>query len=234
MLRRSGECAGVTNPELAEARREARVEAIAFLLLASALLVSLALISLHEDWDLRGIGWWIWLLLCIPELLLAAVLLYSTRIPDHERGHRVLQGFLGLVVVGNAVGLGVLVFSLLTVKLPGPQLLTSAVAVWLTNVIVFGLWFWTLDGGGPTQRALYKRATRDFQFPQDENPQLAEPGWYPRLEDYTYVAFTNAIAFSPTDAMPLKRWAKALMALESALAVVAILLVAARAVNILA
>jgi hypothetical protein len=82
------------------------------------------------------------------------------------------------------------------------------------------------------QRALHQRELRDFQFPQDENPGLAPPAWYPRLEDYTYVAFTNAIAFSPTDAMPLTRWAKWLMALESALSVVAILVVAARAVNV--
>ncbi len=73
----------------------------------------------------------------------------------------------------------------------------------------------------------------DFQFPQDENPGLARPGWYPRLEDYVYVALTNGIAFSPTDAMPLTRWAKGLMALDAIISVGAVLLVAARAVNVL-
>ncbi len=73
----------------------------------------------------------------------------------------------------------------------------------------------------------------DFQFPQQENPGLAAPAWHPRLFDYIYIAFTNAIAFSPTDAMPLSRRAKALMLMESASSALTVLLVAARAVNIL-
>ena len=77
------------------------------------------------------------------------------------------------------------------------------------------------------------RATLDFQFPQDENPQLASRDWRPQVWDYLYVALTNAIAFSPTDAMPLSLRAKAMMGLESGLSAVTVLLVAARAVNIL-
>ena len=76
-------------------------------------------------------------------------------------------------------------------------------------------------------------ALPDFQFPQMENPQFAAPGWQPRLFDYMYVSFTNAIAFSPTDAMPLTRPAKVLMASESVLSAITVLLVAARAINIL-
>ena len=72
----------------------------------------------------------------------------------------------------------------------------------------------------------------DFQFPQLENPQLAEPNWRPHLVDYIYVSFTNSIAFSPTDAMPLSRWAKLLMLTESSISAITVLLVAARAVNI--
>ena len=74
---------------------------------------------------------------------------------------------------------------------------------------------------------------RDFQFPQQENPDLAPPGWHPRLIDYIYIAFTNAIAFSPTDAMPLRGRTKLLMLIESAVSALTVLLVAARAVNIL-
>jgi len=220
--------------ELAEARHEARTEATFFLVIALGLLVALGLVSVHQQWHLRAdaIGGWLWLLLCIPELVLLAFVQVSARMDDHVQVHRSVQGIFGLVVLANAVGLGVVVYSLLTQNLHGGQLLATAVVVWLTNVIVFGLWYWTLDGGGAVQRALHQRELRDFQFPQDENPGLAPPAWYPRLEDYTYVAFTNAIAFSPTDAMPLTRWAKWLMALESALSVVAILVVAARAVNV--
>jgi uncharacterized membrane protein len=197
--------------------------------------VALGAVSVHQGWHLRGdaLGGWIWLVLCVPELVLLAVVRYSARMDDHARAHRTTQAVFALVVLGNAVGLFVVVYSLLTQKLQGGQLLATAVVVWLTNVIVFGLWYWTLDGGGPVQRALHQRGLRDFQFPQDENPQLASSGWYPHLDDYTYVAFTNAIAFSPTDAMPLTRPAKWLMALESALSVVAILVVAARAVNVI-
>ena len=114
------------------------------------------------------------------------------------------------------------------------QLLVSGGAVWFTNAIAFGLAFWELDCGGPVARALATAPRKpDFQFPQDENPQLARDGWAPRLWDYFYVSLTNATAFSPTDAMPLTRPAKALMAAESTLSAVTVLLVAARAVNIL-
>ena len=91
-----------------------------------------------------------------------------------------------------------------------------------------------LDCGGPVVRALATaRRKPEFQFPQDENPHLKREGWAPRLWDYFYVSLTNSIAFGATDAMPLTRPAKALMAAESALSAITVLLVAARAVNIL-
>jgi hypothetical protein len=89
-----------------------------------------------------------------------------------------------------------------------------------------------IDRGGPVRRQEPKPPPPDFQFPQMENPDLAAPGWQPHLVDYVYVAFTNALAFSPTDSMPLSRRAKLLMLFESALSALTILLVAARAVNI--
>ncbi len=112
-------------------------------------------------------------------------------------------------------------------NLSAAQLLASGGVVWLTNVIVFGLWYWWYDAGGPVRRAMHGRKQPDFQFPQDDNRQTAAPGWYPRLEDYVYVALTNGIAFSPTDSMPLTRVAKRLMALDSTISVAAMLLVAA-------
>ena len=106
--------------------------------------------------------------------------------------------------------------------------------MWFTNAIAFGLAFWELDCGGPLARALAVGPRRpDFQFPQDENPELARVGWAPRLWDYFYVSLTNSTAFSPTDAMPLTRPAKTLMAAEATLSALTILLIAARAVNIL-
>ena len=147
------------------------------------------------------------------------------------------MALLALVWVFTVLGVVVLVMSLVAhsgVQMTGRQLLFSGVAVWLTNAIAFGLAFWELDCGGPVARALSTAPRKpDFQFPQDENAQLARAGWAPRLWDYLYVSLTNSIAFSPTDAMPLTRPAKALMAAESTLSAITVLLVAARAVNIL-
>ncbi len=114
----------------------------------------------------------------------------------------------------------------------GGELLLKAGSVWSTNVIAFGLLYWALDRGGPVRRLMPDPPPPDLQFPQMENPQLAAPGWHPRLIDYVYVSFTNSIAFSPTDAMPLSRKAKVLMMFESVVSAVTVVLVAARAVNI--
>jgi hypothetical protein len=120
------------------------------------------------------------------------------------------------------------------IDITGRQLLMSGGVVWFTDAIAFGLVFWELDCGGPVARALATaRSQPDFEFPQDDNPRVAREGWSPRLWDYFYVSLTNATAFSPTDAMPLTRTAKLFMAAESALSAITVLLVAARAVNIL-
>jgi hypothetical protein len=114
----------------------------------------------------------------------------------------------------------------------GPLLVTGGV-IWLTNVIVFGLWYWEFDRGGPAARALGIRQYPDFQFVQMTSPELAPPDWEPAFADYLYLAFTNATAFSPTDVMPLSRWAKLAMTLQSVISVVTVALIVARAVNIL-
>jgi uncharacterized membrane protein len=98
---------------------------------------------------------------------------------------------------------------------------------------IFGLCFWTLDAGGPAQRARAGRRDPDFPVPAGRGCVRAQGGWQPRFEDYLYVAMTNGIAFSPTDAMPLTLSAKRLMALESLISVAAVLVIAARAVNVI-
>jgi uncharacterized membrane protein len=114
----------------------------------------------------------------------------------------------------------------------GPLLVTGGV-IWLTNVIVFALWYWEFDRGGPVARAHATRSYPDFQFVQMTSPQLAPPDWEPMFGDYLYLSFTNAAAFSPTDVMPLTRWAKTAMTVQAAVSIVTIALVVARAVNIL-
>jgi hypothetical protein len=119
-------------------------------------------------------------------------------------------------------------------RTPGQLLITGA-DIWLTNVVVFALWYWEFDRGGPVARALnIGRKYPDFQFPQMVSPpEMVPPDWEPAFLDYLYLAFTNASAFSPTDVMPLSRWAKVAMTVQSLISIVTVALVVSRAVNIL-
>lgn len=113
------------------------------------------------------------------------------------------------------------------------SLLLTGGAIWLTNVIVFGMWYWNLDRGGPAARAQALKSYPDFLFAQMTAPDLAPPDWQPEFWDYLYLSFTNAAAFSPTDTLPLARWAKMTMMLQSIVSLGTVVLVIARAVNIL-
>jgi uncharacterized membrane protein len=117
---------------------------------------------------------------------------------------------------------------------PGQLLITGGV-IWLTNVIVFGLWYWEFDRGGPVSRALnLKNRYPDFQFVQMVSPpEMVPPDWEPTFVDYLYLAFTNAAAFSPTDVLPMSRWAKVAMTVQSIISIVTVALVVSRAINIL-
>jgi hypothetical protein len=140
-----------------------------------------------------------------------------------------------ILSVANAWSAGHLVIGLVngTQGSTAGPLLTSGAVIWLTNMIVFSLWYWELDRGGPAARAHATHETPDFMFPQMTNPDLASRDWEPMYADYAYVAFTNATAFSPTDVMPMTRWAKAAMALQAIVSIVVVALVVARAVNVL-
>jgi uncharacterized membrane protein len=115
---------------------------------------------------------------------------------------------------------------------PGP-LLASGASIWITNMIAFALWYWEFDRGGPVHRAHATIQYPDFLFPQMTVTELTPPDWEPRFIDYLYLSFTNATAFSPTDVMPMARWAKLTMAVQSAVSLGLGALVIARAVNIL-
>lgn len=217
--------------------REARREAAPQLVVALVLLVLLAAVSKAEGWELlQRVPWWIWLLLAVPELVLTVDLVLGVRGADFVRTRRIALALLGVLVVGNLAALGVLIAALVTMstrELGGGELLLTAAVIWVTDVIVFGLWFWEIDDGGPVERTRHVRRTPDFQFPQDENPALARADWRPYAWDYLYISLTNSIAFSPTDAMPLSRHAKILMGFGAASSAVTVLLVTARAVNVL-
>lgn len=175
----------------------------------------------------------------IPVLELALLIPLSVLNPYREH-HETKQlrylaiSLIALVNLANFASIILLVQHLLNVgNVDARRLVYSAVAVWLTNVIVFGLWFWELDRGGPAKRNTQHARYSDFLFPQMSQPDIAVPGWKPGFVDYLYLALTNAAAFSPTDTMPLTQIAKALMSAESIISMVTVLVVAARAVNIL-
>jgi len=111
-------------------------------------------------------------------------------------------------------------------------LLAYGAFVWVGNSVAFALLYWEFDGGGPATRSLHPHPFPDLAFPQQLNPGLAAPGWRPIFWDYLHVGFTNSLAFSPTDVLPLARWAKLAMSVQAVISVAIIGLVIARAVNI--
>jgi uncharacterized membrane protein len=141
----------------------------------------------------------------------------------------------GLLSLANAWSATLLIMGLVrgTEGEDAGALLSTGVAIWLTNIIAFAVWYWQFDRGGPAARAHARRDLPDFQFVQMQNPDLAHPEWEPQFVDYLYLSFTNATAFSPTDVMPLSRWAKLTMLGQSLVSLVTLALVIARAVNIL-
>jgi len=118
-------------------------------------------------------------------------------------------------------------------EVSGMQLLTSSIGVWVTNVLAFSLLYWQIDRGGPGARANKQSTKPDWLFPQEGAPEDAPPDWQPTFVDYLFLGFSTATAFSPTDALPLTSRAKMLMMLESSISLVTIVVVAARAINIL-
>jgi uncharacterized membrane protein len=140
---------------------------------------------------------------------------------------------IALTSVANGISLTELIHALLYgSKAGGRPLVYASVPIWLTNVIVFGLWYWELDRGGPAKRQSPGHRRPDFLFPQMSTPGVS-PQWVPGFFDYFYTSFTNATAFSPTDTMPLTYWAKLLMMLQSLASLVTVAVVVSRAVNIL-
>jgi uncharacterized membrane protein len=178
-----------------------------------------------------------WLLPTFEGLLLIVVLVSGPRrLNHHTKGLRSTAIALTAVLsFANAWAAFRMIRGLVTgiEKANAQRLLLTGAVLWITNVIAFGIWYWQLDRGGPVARSLNERDYPAFLFPQMSSPELAPPDWEPFFVDYLYLSFTNATAFSPTDTVPLNRWAKALMLTQSAVSLVTVALVIARAVNIL-
>jgi hypothetical protein len=179
-----------------------------------------------------------WAVPVVEALLLAAIIAIDRgRIDRRSAAARALSLVLVAVLVADAAGVtGRLIVDLVQ---GGPEtnsptdLLKTGFLVWLYTIIAFCFIYWTLDGGGPESRFLAPPQFPDLAFPAQLNPGIAGPGWRPEFFDYLYLGFTNATAFSPTDVMPIARWAKLAMTVQAVCSLMILGLVIARAANIL-
>jgi len=173
------------------------------------------------------------------ELLLLIPLFFVSHRKFTSRGTKLRQMgalfLIGIVSVSNIISLVLLIRILLfnSKSVNGIELIYSSVAIWATNVLVFALWYWQLDRGGPDERVSPDHEEPDFLFPQMVTPASAKADWSPNFYDYLYVAFTNATAFSPTDTMPLTVTAKMLMMFQATASLATIAIVASRGIGIL-
>jgi len=173
-----------------------------------------------------------WLLLVIEVILMLpyVVSLLTKRYLPHLAMRTLALILLGIITLTLAIGISLLVAQLPYEK--GQVLLRAAVLLWIFNILVFALWYFELDGGGPLKRHLAGYKAADFLFPQQATETLHEL-WIPKFLDYLFLAFTASTALSPTDTYPLTQRAKGLMMIEAVFSLVIIVLLAARAVNIL-
>jgi uncharacterized membrane protein len=200
-----------------------------------AVVVAIALQVALPNRVVRGLGPR-WLVPALEGALVIALIIANPgRITRESARIRTMSlTLIALITLANFIALGELINALLNhhTNAGGRPLVFASVPIWFTNVIVFGLWYWELDRGGPVARLRTNHRRPDFLFPQMSTPGSA-PGWTPKFFDYLYTSFTNATAFSPTDTMPLSSPAKQLMTLQSVASLLTVALVISRAVNIL-
>ena len=177
-----------------------------------------------------------WLIPALEGALLLGMFMATPNQLEHEHPRRRLAalGLTAFVSAANVYSLAALTHFLLHHQVSkGNQLIVSGVLIWLTNFLIFGLWYWEMDRGGPGRRAAGHDGAPDFLFPQMNDDRIQPENWRPKFIDYLYVALTNAAAFSPTDTMPLSPMSKIVMGAQSLVSIVTIGLIVSRAVNIL-
>ena len=177
-----------------------------------------------------------WLIPALEALLLIGMFFATPKELEHEhpRRRRLALSLIAFVTAANIYTLVALARELLHHQVSeGSRLLVSGILIWLTNFLIFGLWYWEMDRGGPGRRAAGRDGAPDLLFPQMNDDAIFPQRWRPRFIDYLYVSLTNAAAFSPTDTMPLTPTAKSVMGVQSIVSLVTIGLIVSRAVNIL-
>ncbi len=202
---------------------------------ALAILVVLGLLTVlpHHVQTLPG-----WIAKVAAFATVIPMVLLTLRMPRQWwlRAERVMILLFGATYIINTAAELADMIGIITLHPPETRsisLLSSSLAIWVTNVLAFSLIYWQIDSGGPSARATGVTAGPDWLFPQDTAAELSEPGWRPTFLDYLFLAFNTATAFSPTDTLPLTIRAKMLMMLESAISLLTLVIVAARAINVL-
>jgi uncharacterized membrane protein len=178
-----------------------------------------------------------WLLPSLETALVILLVISTRRIrleENHPRRRALAIVMIALVSAANVLSLYLLTHYLLHNNVSnGRELIGAGVLIWLTNFLIFSLWYWELDRGGPGVRAAGRDRAPDFLFPQMADDRIEPMDWRPHFVDYLYVSLTNAAAFSPTDTMPLTPMAKGVMGAQSLVSLVTIGLIVSRAINIL-
>jgi uncharacterized membrane protein len=180
-------------------------------------------------------GWWLFPVLEFV-LLIVVIIRDPGRIDRRSRAaRRSTIVLISIMTFGTTTGVVVLIVDILKGihGINATDLLGRGAAIWFTNIIIFSLWYWELDRGGPAERAAGTDVAPSFAFPENATPELVPAGWGPRYPDYLFLAYTNATAFSPTDTLPVQTWAKMTMLVQSVLSLVTAILVIARAINVL-
>lgn len=174
-----------------------------------------------------------WLLLALMVAVMVPALILH-RAGNHKVDKLIGYAASGILTVALIWSLGLLVAAIPKHEIDPKVLLRSAVALWVTNVLVFALWYWRLDAGGPHERDKVP-GHRDgaFLFPQMNLESSSDSNWSPNFVDYLFLAFNTSTALSPTDTPALSRWAKILMMLQAMISLAVIAVLAARAVNVL-
>jgi hypothetical protein len=195
----------------------------------------MALVALLPQ-PIRVLPPWFWPAV-LGALLVTVVVADPVRLTRRSRQLRAVSiALVGLLLAATSASTALLIVALAEggeITSSAGELLRAGGCVWLANILAFGLLYWELDGGGAARRAQGMPVHPDIAFVQQLNPDLTPPGWRPRFLDYLFTSFTASTAFSPTDAMPMAPWVKAVMLLQSVSSLAILGLVVARAVNVL-
>jgi uncharacterized membrane protein len=177
-----------------------------------------------------------WLVPSLEGALLVGMFVVTPNVieEEHPRRRAISLSLTAFVTFANIYSLGALTHFLLNNTVSdGRGLILAGVLIWITNLLIFALWYWEMDRGGPGKRATGTDGPPDFLFPQMTDDTIEPRGWRPKLIDYLYVSLTNNTAFSPTDTMPLTPMAKSVMGVQGVVSLMTIGLIVSRAVNIL-